>query len=127
MPRGFFVEHYLPLLNALIDDVKTLQAPVIFFGRHAHHLLEDFKALHADILSVDELRPLTEVDRLTQEKFSRQGNLDPLVLFSSEAVVRREKTRELVKTARALGRPCDFKSGPWALASNAARKCAGLF
>lgn len=104
MPRSFFVKHYLPVLNQIFQGLKEAKIPSIYFTKRAYHLLEDFKHLTVDVLSVDELLPLKEVENRTEAKFSLQGNLDPVLLLGDESVVRRA-TRELVNEARSLRRP----------------------
>ena len=110
MPRPFFVEHYLPILNRIFDALKGSDLPVIYFSKHAHHLVPDFSKLTAPILSVDSLLPLTEFEARTGEKFSLQGNLDPTLLFCEEGIVRRE-TRKLVQEARRLRYPAILNLG----------------
>lgn len=110
MPRTYFVEYYRPLLNELFRALRAEKVPTIYFSKHAHHLLSDFRELEVDVLSVDNLLPLNEVERRTDGKFSLQGNLDPLLLFCEEGVVRRE-TRKLVAEARALSRPAIMNLG----------------
>lgn len=104
MPRSFFLEYYLPVLNQIFRGLKEAKIPSIYFTKRAYHLLEDFVQLEVDTLSVDELLPLHEVERRTQGKFSLQGNLDPVLLLGEQSVVRRA-TRELVNEARNLHRP----------------------
>jgi len=110
MPRGFFVECYRPLLNTLFRALREEKIPVIYFSKHAHHLLADFRELEVDVLSVDNLLSLPEVERRTDAKFSLQGNLDPLLLFCDQGIVRRE-TRRLVAEARELKRPAILNLG----------------
>lgn len=104
MPRAFFLNHYLPVLNRIFRGLKEAKIPSIYFSKRAHHLLADFTGLEVDILSVDELLPLGEVERRTGAKFSLQGNLDPVLLLGDEATVRKA-TRELVSEARLLQKP----------------------
>ncbi len=110
MPKAFFVSYYRPILNRIFREVKKSKVPVIFFSKHAHHLLDEMQGLEMDVLSVDELLPLGEVEARTGGKFSLQGNLDPLLLFSDPAIVRRQ-TRALVEQARSLKRPALMNLG----------------
>ncbi len=110
MPRAFFTKHYLPIVNRIATLVRAEGVPFIYFAKHAHHLDGDFQELEIDVLSVDELLPLTEMEKRTGGKFSLQGNLDPLLLFGETAVVRRE-TRKLVAQGRSLSRPAILNLG----------------
>lgn len=110
MPRDFYDRFYAPILAALLAQVRELKVPVIYFSRHAHHLLDRFAELPIDVLSADELVPLTQVEKKTGGRFSLQGNLDPMILFTDEATVRRS-TRQLVAEARRLTRPAILNLG----------------
>lgn len=110
MPRDFFASYYRPVLNQIFSALAADGIPAIYFAKRSQHLYPDFAELNVPILSVDELQTLTEVERLTEGKFSLQGNLDPLVLFGDEGLVRR-KTRELVQTARQLKKPAIMNLG----------------
>lgn len=110
MPRDYFLRYYAPLLHRIVTALRGERVPVIFFGRHSHHVLEDLADLPVDVLSADELLPLSEVERRTQARFSLQGNLDPLLLFGETSTVRR-KTRELVQEARSLKHPAIMNLG----------------
>lgn len=110
MPREFFVEYYLPLLNKIFVPLKDAGIPTIYFAKRSSHLYSDFRELEVPILSVDELLPLKEVERLTGGEFSLQGNLDPILLLGEEGIVRL-KTRELVQEARTLSKPAIINLG----------------
>ena len=110
MPRRFFVEYYLPVLNRIFNALRDSNIPAIYFSKHAQHLWNDFAKLGVGILSVDELLPLLEVERRTERRFSLQGNLDPILLNGDPAIVRRE-TRLLVAEARKLSRPAILNLG----------------
>jgi uroporphyrinogen decarboxylase len=110
MPKSFFTEHYLSLLNSLIGQLKKEGLPVIYFAKQSHHLLDEFSKLECDVLSVDNLLTLGEVDRRTGGKFSLQGNLDPTCLLSDEKVVRAQ-TRRIVEEAKTLKKPAIINLG----------------
>jgi uroporphyrinogen decarboxylase len=110
MPRDFFVTYYRPLLNRIFAGLAASKVPVIYFSKHAHHLVEDFAELSVDVLSVDNLVSLPDMEKRTGGRFSLQGNLDPLILFTDVGTVRRE-TRKLVQQARELSRPAILNLG----------------
>lgn len=107
MPRWFFTEHYVPLLNRIFAAAGD---PMIYFPRHAHHLLADFGALDVRLLSADNLVRLTDYEARTGKRFALQGNLDPMTLFCEEGIVRRE-ARKLVAEARKLSKPAILNLG----------------
>ncbi len=108
MPRWFFREHYLPLLNRMFDSMPRV--PHIFFCKQAHHLIPDFSSMRADILSVDSLLSLPEWEARTEAHFPLQGNFDPRLLFADIGTVRLA-TRKLVAEARSLSEPAILNLG----------------
>ncbi len=110
MPRDFFLQHYRPILEKMFAGLRAFKVPLIFYSRHAHHVLADLAGLDFDVLSADELLPLTEVEKRTGGQHSLQGNLDPMLLFGEASVVRRS-TRELVAEARKLSKPAILNLG----------------
>lgn len=110
MPKAFFVKHYRPVLNRIFGELRKKKVPVIFFSKHAHHVLEEMRELEMDVLSVDELLTLKEVEERTGARFSLQGNLDPLMLFADPGIVRRQ-TRLLVQQAQGLKHPALMNLG----------------
>jgi uroporphyrinogen decarboxylase len=112
MPKEFFVNRYVPLLNRCFDMVRSkVKAPLIYFSKNAHHLLPEFVRFeNVDLLSVDSLLPLSKVEEITEKRFGLQGNLDPLLLFCDPSHIRRE-TRKLVAQARELSKPAIMNLG----------------
>ncbi|MBY0371752.1 uroporphyrinogen decarboxylase [bacterium] len=110
MPKAFFDKVYQPILVQMFEELRKEKVPVIYFSRHAHHLLDRIVELPIDVLSADELLPLGDIDKRAKGRLSLQGNLDPLLLFCDEGTVRRE-TRALVQEARGLSRPAILNLG----------------
>lgn len=110
MPRDFFSKYYLPILNGIFSEIHSEKSPAIYFSKNSLHVLDFFKQLSADVLSVDSSLDLKMFEMRTGSKFSLQGNLDPYALLGSEGLVRR-LTRELVQTARTLQRPAILNLG----------------
>jgi uroporphyrinogen decarboxylase len=99
------------LLSA--DEYRTFAVPAIrhiaerlgahkllLYVKNAHHLLPLFGETGAGGFSLDWRISLSEA-RALYPKHVLQGNIDPVLLFSPEAAVR-ERTRALIKEARAL-------------------------
>jgi uroporphyrinogen decarboxylase len=110
MPRAFFVEHYVPILNQIFQGLASAAIPAIYFSKHAQHLWPDFGKIQVPTLSIDELVSLPEAERRLDGRFGLQGNLDPCLLLAEPALVRRE-TRRLVAEARELKRPAILNLG----------------
>lgn len=104
MPLPFFRDRYVPTLNAIFRPLRKAGRKVVYFPRHAHHLLGALSAVEADVIGCDSLAPLGHFAEKTHGKFALQGNLDPRLLLTDEATVRKA-TRELVAEARKLSVP----------------------
>ncbi|MFM8270040.1 MAG: uroporphyrinogen decarboxylase [Pseudomonadota bacterium] len=111
MPRASFNEYYVPMLNRIFTELKKQKVKTIFFAKGSSHLLSDFKRLECDVLSVDNLVNLKTVDKITEGKFSLQGNLDPILLLKADSGLVRKETRLLVQEARELSKPAIMNLG----------------
>lgn len=105
MPRWFFQQHYLPVLQRIFLGLKAKNIPAIYFTKNSTHLLDLFTELSADGLSVDNLLSLKEVEVKTSAQFFLQGNLDPVLLLKATPLEIRSKTRLLVQEAQTLKVP----------------------
>ena len=86
----------------LIQRVKALGVPVIYFGVDTASLLPTFRETGADVLGLDWRIPLDEGIRAAGPGCAVQGNLDPITLFAPEAVLE-ASVKEIL--ALAAGRP----------------------
>jgi uroporphyrinogen decarboxylase len=71
-----------PYVQQVIDRLRPLGVPLIYFANGGSSLLRDASALGADALGVDWRLPLDEARALTGPEVTLQGNLDPCVLFA---------------------------------------------
>ncbi len=76
-------EYVLPHSKSLISQIDSLGVPVIHFGTGTGSFLRDFKEAGGDVIGVDFHIEIAEANRLMGDDVAIQGNLDPLVLFSS--------------------------------------------
>lgn len=111
MPRSIFNKLYVPVLNRLFGQLREAGLKIIYFAKGSSHLLEDFRQLHCDVLSVDQTVDLLTVEKLTQAQFSIQGNLDPVLLLKADSGMVRRETRLLVQEAKKLKRPAILNLG----------------
>ncbi len=72
----------------IVEGVKDLGVPIIYFVNGAPHLLEAAAASGANVLGVCWRTPLAEVARRVGPELALQGNLDPHVLFAEPATIR---------------------------------------
>jgi uroporphyrinogen decarboxylase len=92
----------LPYVRAIVEGVRPLAAPVIYFVNAAPHLLEAAAESGADVLGLCWRTPLDQAAARVGPGIALQGNLDPHVLFAEPAIVRAETTAVLDRVA---GRP----------------------
>lgn len=86
-------------------DITTAlrgQVPVIVFAKGAHGNWKSLTRTGANVLGLDWTASLSEMSALSPANIAVQGNLDPLLLTTTPAVVRAEATR-LLREMR--GRP----------------------
>lgn len=92
----------LPFVRRIVEGVRDLGAPVIYFVNAAPHLLEAAALSGADVLGVCWRTPLGTVAQRVGPHLALQGNLDPHVLFADTATVRRQASAVMEQMA---GRP----------------------
>ena len=82
----------------LIQRIKALGVPVIYFGVDTASLLPTFRETGADVLGLDWRIPLDEGIRAAGPGCAVQGNLDPITLFAPEAILE-SRVAEILKLA----------------------------
>ena len=79
-------EHYrrfaLPAVARVIEALKPLDVPLIYFPNQGATLLEDVATVDVDVVGVDWRLPLSKVRSLLGSRIAVQGNLDPAALFA---------------------------------------------
>src|SRR5436305_5626369 len=81
-----------PYVQQLVDKLKPLGAPIIYFANDGGSLLGDAAKPSADALGVDWRTPLDEARAKTGDGVTLQGNLDPCLLFGPVAEIERRAT-----------------------------------
>jgi uroporphyrinogen decarboxylase len=95
-------QYCLAATTELVQRVKAMGVPVIYFGVDTASLLTTFRETGADVLGLDWRVPLDEGWRLAGPGCAVQGNLDPITLFAPEDVLE-ARVKEIL--ALANGRP----------------------
>jgi uroporphyrinogen decarboxylase len=95
-------EYCLPATTELVQRVKALGVPVIYFGVDTASLLPAMRETTADVLGLDWRIPLNEGWKAAGPSCAVQGNLDPITLFAPQDVLER-RVREVLELAG--GRP----------------------
>jgi uroporphyrinogen decarboxylase len=86
----------------LVQRIKALGVPVIYFGVDTASLLPAMRETTADVLGLDWRIPLDEGWRAAGAGCAIQGNLDPITLFAPENILK-ARVREVLTLA--AGRP----------------------
>jgi uroporphyrinogen decarboxylase len=89
-------------VRQIVDGVRDLGAPVIYFVNGGPHLLEQAATAGSDVLGLCWRTPLDVAAARVGPGLALQGNLDPHVLFANPSEVRRQADAVL---ARVAGRP----------------------
>lgn len=91
-------EYCLAPTTELIQRIKALGVPVIYFGVDTASLLPTFRETGADVLGLDWRIPLDEGMRAAGSGCAVQGNLDPITLFAPADVLE-ARVAEILKLA----------------------------
>jgi uroporphyrinogen decarboxylase len=86
----------------LVQRIKAMGVPVIYFGVETASLLPAMSATGADVIGLDWRTPLEVGWKAVGAGCAVQGNLDPITLFAPEDVLK-ERVQEVL--AAAAGRP----------------------
>ena len=101
----------LPYSRALFEHVADLPVPRVHFGVGAAHLLTPMHEAGATVMGVDHRITLTEAARILPAGTPLQGNIDPAVLFTDEAVRFAEADAVLASGAAASGHVVNLGHG----------------
>ena len=95
-------QYCLTPTTELVQRIKALGVPVIYFGVDTASLLPVMRETTADVIGLDWRIPLDEGWRAVGPGCAVQGNLDPITLFAPEDVLE-ARVREVLTAA--AGRP----------------------
>jgi len=87
-----------PYVKQVIDKLKPLGVPIIYFANDGGSLLRDAAQLGADALGVDWRTPLDEARARVGANVTLQGNLDPCTLFGPVPEIER-RSAEILRRA----------------------------
>jgi uroporphyrinogen decarboxylase len=79
----------MPALAHVLDRLRPLGVPTIYFPNQGTALLEEVATLDADVIGVDWRTPLSRARRILGPQRAVQGNLDPAALFAPPAELER--------------------------------------
>ena len=99
---GDYEEYVLPHVQTIFSALRVEGIPLIYFGTGTTGLLPLMRKAGSDVMGVDWRVRLDEGWSLVGSDMAIQGNLDPMVLFSSEKEIER-RVRDIMQ--QAAGRP----------------------
>ena len=88
-------EFVLPYSRRALEIAKTAGVPVIHFTTHTAGMLPLLREVGGDVIGLDSHMDIAAAWRELGDGFAVQGNLDPAVLLSSPAEIRRQAKRIL--------------------------------
>ena len=100
-----------PHVARLVEAAKGTGKPVILYVNNGGHLLEAMADTGADVLSLDWRVTAKDAIARVGDRCAFQGNLDPTILFSTPAVVKREVRHVIDSFAGAAGHIYNMGSG----------------
>jgi uroporphyrinogen decarboxylase len=101
----------LPGVRAIVEGVRHLGGPVIYFVNAGPHLLESAAESGADVLGTCWRTPLDEVARRVGPSLALQGNLDPHALFAAREDVATEANAVLDRVGNRPGHVMNLGHG----------------
>lgn len=99
---GDYRQYCLSWTTELIQRIKTMGVPVIYFGVETASLLPSMSETSADVIGLDWRVPLEAGWKAVGHGCGVQGNLDPIALFAPEDVLK-QRVRDVMTAA--AGRP----------------------
>lgn len=99
---GDYKQYCLGWTTELIQQIKAMGVPVIYFGVETASLLPTMSQTGSDVIGLDWRVPLEEGWKAVGASCAVQGNLDPIALFAPEDVLR-QHVRNVM--AAATGKP----------------------
>ena len=93
----------VPAVRSIIDDLRPLGVPLIYFPNQGATLLGHARTVGADVMGIDWRLPLSTATDVLGPDIAVQGNLDPAALFAPPAELTRQIDLVLEAAAAAPG------------------------
>jgi uroporphyrinogen decarboxylase len=91
-------QYCLAATTELVQRVRAMGVPVIYFGVDTASLLPTMRETNADVIGLDWRIPLDEGWKAVGSGCAVQGNLDPITLFAPDDVLK-SRVQEVLKSA----------------------------
>jgi uroporphyrinogen decarboxylase len=99
---GDYREYCLGWTTELVQRIKAMGVPVIYFGVDTASLLPAMRETGADVIGLDWRVPLDVGWKAVGPGCAVQGNLDPITLFAPEEVLKAQVQEVLRQRADGL-------------------------
>jgi uroporphyrinogen decarboxylase len=96
-------EFAFPAVRRVIDALRPLDVPLIYFPNQGATLLQTVAECPADVIGIDWRLPLSDARRILGSDTAVQGNLDPAALFAPRGELGRQIDRVLEDAGPAPG------------------------
>jgi len=100
---GDFEEYALPHVTRIIDRIRSMDVPIIYFGTGTSTLLPLMKQAGSDVVGLDWHVELDEAWARLGHDVAVQGNLDPVVLYAPVEEIDRRVKDILLRAGQRLG------------------------
>jgi len=97
-----FARFELPRIKRIVEAIKPLGVPIIYFVNGVAGLLDLLPQTKADVLGVDWKISIGEFRKRVGDNFAVQGNLDPLELYGDTGRIR-QRVREIHRESGGKG------------------------
>ncbi len=87
IPTELYTELFMPSVRKIANEVRQHNIPFIYFPRGFGYGIETVTPDVCDFLSIDWQIPLTIARKVVHPAIGLQGNLDPRLLFASQAEI----------------------------------------
>lgn len=77
-----FTAHAMPTVARILEALKPLGLPLLYFPNQGGHLLGEVRGLPVDAVGIDWRTPLSTARSILGDDVTLQGNLDPSWLFA---------------------------------------------
>jgi uroporphyrinogen decarboxylase len=98
-----YAEFAFPAVKRIIDALRPLDVPLIYFPNQGATLLETVRESGADVVGIDWRLPLSRARAILGDEVAVQGNLDPTALFAPRDILGKEVDRVLDEAGTAPG------------------------
>ncbi|MYN14825.1 uroporphyrinogen decarboxylase [Pusillimonas sp. TS35] len=101
--QAFSLDYTRRVVQGLQRESDGRRVPIIAFTKGGSPWIEEIAACGCDAVGLDWTANLAQIRRRTGDRVALQGNLDPMVMFGGEAVIREQARRVIDDFGRVGG------------------------